>query len=263
MFCQLTDFKRSNNLSQKRIERATNTLGKGVVYRLLAFASYLLGWSYEDVARSYGYSVPGLKSLVKQVFSKGLERFVDQRRKDVWLPPSVEPLPEKAEVHLEKRDDVIIVHMNATSLVIRAEDNLARKILAMILVDSGVMTQKAAAEITGTMPLAVSKNFQTFKTTGAVGLIDKREGQKQDYKFSPEVKGELIYGYSMKALENIRPTSSMLAQYLSNAFGQPFSRRSVSHHLEQIGLNLVGQRMVDDTQHFIQELRKKGLQNSN
>lgn len=115
---------------------------------------------------------------MQQVFSQGIERFVDQRRKDAWHPPSVEPPAEKAAVHLEKRDDVIIVHMNATLLVIRADDNLARKILAMILVDSGVMTQKAATEITGTMPLAVSKNYQTFKAEGAVGLVDKREGQK-------------------------------------------------------------------------------------
>lgn len=263
MVSPLFESKRSESLSQKRITRAVNTLGKGVVFRILAFASYLMGWSYKDIARSFGYSVPGLKSLVQQVLSQGVERFVDQRRKDAWQPPLVESPAEKGEVSLEKKDDGVVVHIQKVSLFIREEDTLSRKTLAMLLIDSGVMTQKKAAEITGTKPLAVSKNFQAFKAEGAAGLVDKREGQKQDYRFSPEVKGELIYGYSMKALENIRPSSSILARHLSSVFGRPFSRRSVSYHLGQTGLNLVGPKIVEDAQRFLKEQLKKGLQNSN
>lgn len=263
MVCPLLEAKQSENLSQKRTARAVNTLGEGVVIRILAFASYLMGWSYEDIVRNFGYSVPGLKSLVQQVLSQGVERFVDQRRKDAWQPPSVEFPVEKDKVELEKKDDGMLVHIEKASLFLREEDALARKTLAVLLVDSGVLTQKEAAKIIGTKPLAVSKNFQVFKAEGAAGLVDKREGQKQEYRFTPQVKGELIHGYSMKALENIRPSSSILAQHLSAVFGRPFSRRSISYHLGQTGLNLVGPRIVEDMQRFLREQLKKGHQNSN
>jgi len=262
MICPQLESKRSENLSQKRITRAINTLGEGVVIRILAFASYLMGWSYEDIARNYGYSIPGLKSLLQQVLLQGVERFVDQRRKDAWQSPYVEPPAVKCQVDLEQRDDGMVVNIEKASLFIKEEDTLARKTLAILLVDSGVLTQKEAAELTGTKPLAVSKNYQAFKAEGAAGLVDKREGQKQEYRFTPQVKGELIRGYSLKALENISPSSSVLAQHLSEVFGQPFSRRSVSYHLDQTGLNLVGPRIVEDTQRFLQEQLKKGLQNS-
>ncbi len=250
----------SKSHSQKRITKAINALGEGVVTRILAFASYLMGWPYEDIARNYGYSTPGLKSLVHQVISQGVERFVDQRRKDAWQPPSIEPEVIRSEVELEKKEDGIVVHIQKVSLFLKEDDTLARKTMAMLLVDSGALTQKRAAELTGTKPLAVSKNYQAFKEKGVAALLDKREGQKQEYRFTPQVKGELIHGYSMKALENIRPSSSMLAQHLSEVFEQPFSRRSVSYHLSQTGLSLVGPKIVEDTQRFLEE-QKKGLQN--
>jgi len=263
MVCPSLKSQRNQQAFEKRISRATAALGEGTVTRILAFASYLLGWPQKDVARSFNYSVPGLKSLVQQVLSQGVERFVDQRRKDAWHLPDVEhhAVAPKPAVVTEKRDEVI-VRLESASLIIDREDALARKILAMILVDSGVMTQKAAAEIMGTKPLAASKNYQRFKAEGAAGLVDKRTGQKQDYKFDSQVKGELIYGYSMNILHSKRPSGALLARYLSDVFGVPFSRRSVSYHLNQMGLNQVGPRLLGDTQRFIQEeLLKKGLQN--
>ena len=256
MICPQLQTKLSESISQKRITRAVNALGEGVVIRILAFASYLMGWPYDDIARNYGYSTPGLKSLLQQVITQGVERFVDQRKKDAWQLPAVEPAAIKCEIDLEKKDEGLVVHIQKASLFLKEDDILARKTLAMLLVDAGALTQKAAAELTGTKPLAVSKNYQSFKEKGAIALVDKREGQKQEYRFTPQVKGELIHGYSMKALENIRPSSNMLAQHLSDIFDHPFSRRTVSYHLGQTGLSLVGPRIVEDTQRFLKQLKK-------
>jgi len=254
---------RNSPAATRRTEHAVAVLGNDVVTRILGFATYLLGWPQAEVAKAYGFSVPGLKSLVQQVIQKGVSRFLDQRRKDAYPLPQpqdvVPPAPLPA-VSVDESEGWLRVNLNACQLQIPVQDTLARKVLAMLLVDSGVMTQKAAAEVMGTQPLAVTKNYQAYRAQGAQGLVDKRTGQAQDYRFQPEVKGELVYGYSMQVLQGRKPSSGSLAEYLTEVFGTPYSRRSVSHHLSRLGLSLVGPRLQQDIQATVNEREpKKGL----
>lgn len=254
--------ERNQHMSEKRIDRAIELLGEEVVYRILAFSSYLLGWSQQEVAESFNYSVPGLKSLVQQVLMQGAERFMDQRKNEA-LPKSTDrKIVEEmtpVEIRIDGDEDNVIIDIKSAILKLNTDDTLLRKVITMVLVDSEVLSKKAAADIMGSQPLAVIKNYKVFKEEGTKGLVDKRTGQKEDYKFDSKVKGELCYGYSMNILKGEKTSDSKLARYLTDALGREFSRRSVSYHMNLMGLNIIRSRLEKDTQEIIQEgLRKKG-----
>lgn len=83
--------------------------------------------------------------------------------------------------------------MEISSWSIKEDNTLARKTLAMLLIDSKALTQKETAALTNIEPQAVSKYFHVFKTEGAAGLVHNRGGQKKGDRYTPEVKGELIH----------------------------------------------------------------------
>lgn len=258
----LLNSERSQYISEKRINHAIEFLGEEVVTRILAFSSYLLGWSMQEVAESLNYSVPGLKSLIQQVLMQGVGRFIDHRKNETLITSmdrKVEEEKTTVEVSLDENQDNVIIDIKSAILRLNTNDTLLLKAIAMVLVDSDVLSKKAASEIMGSKPLAVMKNYKVFKEEGANGLVDKRTGQKGDYKFDSKVKGELCYGYSMNILKGEKASDGKLARYLTDTLGKEFSRRSVSYHMNLMGLNIIRPRLEKDTQEIIKEgLTKKG-----
>ena len=243
----------SNNQSQAlantRLNKAIAVLGEEVVRRIVGFGLFLIGFPRESVAKSLGFSTAGLKSLVDHVLKDGVARFLDRRRKQPY-PSIPRPEPAKAfkpQLEIGLEEGFVKVKVNVPcELTVKDNDGLGRKVLAMILIDSGFISQRKGAELIGCQPLAVSKNFQLYRREGSRGLVDQRVGQRQDYKFPALVKGELIYAFTMDILKACRTSQGTMTSHLEKTFKRPFLVRTVSYHLARIGLNDIKKRLITD-----------------
>ena len=76
-------------------------------------------------------------------------------------------------------------------------------------------------------------------------LVDKRQGLKQDYLFTPEVKSELIQQFALNAVSG-RPTSSRaIAEDLEKRCSIELSPRSVRLHLGKLGLSRIADSLPE------------------
>lgn len=250
----------SQALATARLNKAIVALGEEVVRRIVAFGLFLIGFPRESVANSLGFSTAGVKSLVDQVLKDGVSRFLDRRRKQPY--PSVErPEPTKStkpqiEIRLEE-GSVKVKLSGPCELKVKDSDRLARKVLAMILIDSGLISQRKGAELIGCQPLAVSKNLQLYRQEGSQGLVDRRVGQRRDYKFTTSIKGELIYAFTMDILKECKTSQGTIASRLEETFNRPFSTRTVSYHLAKTGLNDIKKRLITDITHEVNDRVEK------
>ena len=107
--------------SQSRIAAAEEALGKREVERMLAFSSYLFGFSRQDVAPAFNYTVPGLMSMIQRVFEEGPQAFMQTQGPRPASSPSTAPresaAPTKSApqggIEAEVRDQVMSFKLNA------------------------------------------------------------------------------------------------------------------------------------------------------
>ena len=236
----------SQALARTRLNKAVVALGEEVVRRIVAFGLFLIGFPRESVANSLGFSTAGLKSLVDQVLKDGVARFLDRRKKQSY-PSIARAEPAKPQLEIGLEEGFVEVKLSGPcKLTVKDGDRLGRKILAMMLIDSGLISQRKGARLIGCKPLAVSKNLQLYRQEGSRALVDRRVGQRRDYKFTTSIKGELIYAFTMDILKECRTSQGTITSYLEKTFNRPFSTRTVSYHLAKSGLNDIKKRLISD-----------------
>jgi hypothetical protein len=238
MLCPQLPDEQSIALGEKRLEKAAQILGKDVLQRLLIFALYILGFNREFVARLFGYQVSGVKALVDRILSNGLEGFYDRRKSQ-----TAEEKPSNFISETEEHKQIII--SNAV-LSVPKDDVLARKIVGVTLVESGILSNLEGAKILGYTPQAFGRLRERYKIKGSYGLIDQRQGQKSDYKVTPEVKAEIIYQICTRVKEGISVSSEDISAVVNERFpeSQKISPRTIRHHLTQWGFPQVKRKLV-------------------
>jgi hypothetical protein len=68
-------------------------------------------------------------------------------------------------------------------------------------------------------------------------LIDKRKGSQEDYKFTPDVKAELIKEFAVSCLTGKSASGKTIGEKMDATFKTSFSERSVRFHMHKLGLN--------------------------
>ncbi len=67
-------------------------------------------------------------------------------------------------------------------------------------------------------------------------LVDKRQGQKQDYRVGPEKKAEIIKEFAARAVTGQSTSSEVLAEVINAGSEVALSPRTVRWHMEKLGL---------------------------
>jgi len=88
------------------------------------------------------------------------------------------------------------------------------------------------------------------------GILDQR--QRQDYRFTPEIKAELIQQFVIEAVAQ-RPTGGeQLAKKLEERCGFTLSARSILSHLSKFGLSNIRGSLAE----HLSEAKKKSSASS-
>ncbi len=231
----------SLNKGEQRTKKAVNALGSDVIVKIYSFALYSLGYSYEYIAALSRCSKPGVKRIVNEVLKNGVLGFLDKRKKKTDKQPGRKterkPVLETTIECKQYNDNYFEYQLSGNfRLKMRKDDTLSKKIVTLLLLESGSMEQQKAAGILDCHRNTVRLNLDKFRIDGAKGLLDGRLGQKMDYKFNSRVKAEIVNVFIEDIMGGDIPTKTSVKEHLKNRFSEEYSASAVASHLKKIGI---------------------------
>ena len=238
MDCQ--DLSFDAKLSEQRMEKAVSVLGTQIVKRLIGFALYLMGVNRSAVARKLGIPRDTAKSFIKTVLKDGLAAFEDRRRRQRFAPSEPEPEPAPV-VKLFREGDWIVAQFGSgkQSLRIPADNLLQVRSVLLSMYSSGLITAGDASRQLGVTAVHVRNMARRLHDGDVSALIDKRQGQKQDYVVTSQIKGELIQQFVVELLVYGKTSGRKLAEELCRRRQIKVAERTVRHHLSALGLQQI------------------------
>jgi transposase len=236
---------------RRRFDAAKKALGEKGLTKLLAFALYVLGGNRRRIAELAGLPIPTLQSLTERVLRDGLPGFEDRRQKATNFLPQAETQPEPVALRIEKESLVIQVDKKKQVVIPRSNPVQCRTVLFTFL-NSGLLKVSEVAQGLGLSTERVRQLRKKLVEEDAKALIDQRQGQRQDYLVTPEVKAALIQEYVVKLLTDGRTSSERLRESLSKRCDIWIAARTIRLHLDKLGLR----QIRDSLPRLIEEVKK-------
>jgi hypothetical protein len=235
MDCRSASF--SAALQQQRLGQARRILGAKVVDRILCFALYLLGIERSSIAELTGSPAGTVRSVVRAVLHDGVPAFEDRRRRSsTFLPPQ----PEGMKIAMERDEQGVGVDLEGSGTIrIPQENDLQARVVLLTLLDSGLVGTREVSEVLGLSTVQTLNLARALEREDIRGLIDKREGQKQEYRFTAEVKAELIQQFVLDIVAEGRTSGRSLSEHLLSRCELHLSERSVRDQLGKLGLSKI------------------------
>jgi hypothetical protein len=234
MDCQNLDF--SARLASDRIERTEQTLGQGVVQRILCFALYLLGVNRPAIGKSLGLPHETAKSIIKAVNRDGLSALEDRRRSvSAFLPqPQQKPMP--VTVYSEQEHIVVDFGIEQRRLEIPRQNVLQVRTILLSMMNSNLLTKHQVAEMIGLTPEYTATLGHQINLEDVSSLIDKRQGQQSEYRVTPQIKAEIVQQFALDVITRGKTSGDAISSELKERCEIIIPDRTVRHHLVQMGL---------------------------
>jgi hypothetical protein len=236
MNCETLSF--SQKLSDQRLSHAETLLGRKIVNKILAYALFLLGVNRSMISSTLNTPQGSIRSLVLAMKNKGLSGFEDQRTKSSSFKP---PVPEKIKPILKTKDSWLKVDFNIGNLLLRIPESnpVQKRVILLSLLSSGLLERNEVADALRLSVDRAGKLAKKLEQEDVKGILDQRQGHRQDYRFTPEIKAELIQQFVIEAVAQ-RPTGGeQLAKQLKERCQLTLSARSILSHLSKLGLSSI------------------------
>jgi transposase len=250
MIRNFQQFNISEIKQQTRISTAEAALGKRTVERLLAFSSYLFGFSRQDVAKTFNYTVPGLASMIQRVYQHGPESFTQvqgQKQKSFQKDIKVESELKNA-IETKVIENVMNIKVNLpTTLAIPFDpSNPSDQLFVLKCQQAGIFSIPQASDLLDKTSNQIQNMKRKLTRTGGVeAVLDQRQGQKKTYKFSPEAQSELLYYVVEDLVEHHSISSIRIHEKLTSSLKLEISDRMVRNHLEKLGLSRIKANLIE------------------
>lgn len=221
--------------SDKRVEAASRALGDGVVRRVLAFALFLMGARREDIARHLSIPLGTLFSLLTRIAKHGLSAVEDRRRRH----SDFLPLPERRQPVLKvasKRSEVVLDLGKGRTVSIPTSNRLQTKVFLLTLLHNRVLDCTRVADLLGYSCTHAARLARQLAEGDVAALLDKRRGQKEDYRVTPDVKAELVQQFTVDVIARGKTSGEAISVELQNRCGIALPARTVRYHLARMGL---------------------------
>jgi len=239
--CQNLSF--SHLLSENRRDRAQQTLGSIVVQRILCFALYLLGLNRRAIGQSLGIPTETAKSIIKAVNKDGLGALEDRRRRFSTFLPKARPDPLPITLGDEEDHIVVDLGVSGRSVKLSRQDPLQLKIVLLSLFNNDLLAKREVAEAIRLTPSHTATLARRLNEEGARSLVDRRQGQKQEYRVTAPVKAELVQQFAVDIITSGQTSGSKISTELKERCNISVPARTVRHHLAQMGLREIKQSL--------------------
>ncbi len=240
MNCDKFDF--SPTLSRKRILQARTIFGAIIVNKIIAWVLFLLGASKPMICSALNFKPGTLRTLLYRLQNQGLSALEDRRSKTSSFKPqaALAVSPEPVKVVLHEMDDCCQVNFgDSFHIQIPLSNPLLFKSLLLCLLNNRMINRSQAAQALQLSEDRIGKLAKKLVEEDVTGLIDQRSGQKQDYIFTPTIKGELIQQFVIDIVQGGKMSGEKLSKHLNERCRYKLSPRSILHHLRNMGLSKI------------------------
>jgi len=255
MDCQDVAF--STQQSQKRINKALRILPSKVLNRILSFALYVLGARLSTIGLLMEMSEESVKTMVNRVMRDGLLAFRD-RRQSCETPQTktafVTPAEYRAYATIKEDYCEIRFEKSNHRIKILKHHQVHMKTVLLSLLQANLLTVDAVSNVLGiTSAHCRELGNQLNDHDVAEILIDKRKGQKQDFRVNQEIKADLIQNFAARAISGYSTSSQALTNDINERRETNISPRTIRWHMNKLGLLKIKKSLPD----LVKTLKKK------
>jgi hypothetical protein len=234
MNCQNVEF--SPEKSAERIGRALQVFPERLLMRVMAFALHLMGARRSAVASLVEMPEESVKTAVRVVLRDGFAALRDRRESQansVSAPAPVAPITVSADANA-----LVVDFGGRGRLDMSTAHSVQARTVVLSLVNAGVVSVPQAAAalgLSGTHCRQLAHKLARLDVVEA--LVDKRAGQKRDYRVGPEHIAEIIQQVVARTVTGHSTSSEVVAQQVNARTPTPVSARTVRWHMRKLRLN--------------------------
>ena len=222
--------------SDHRVKAASKTLGEGVVKRVLGFALFLMGARREDIARHLSIPLGTLFSLLTRISKHGLPAVEDRRHRHSDFLSLPEHRTPALRVTARKSEIVLNLGAEGPTVSIPISNVLQTRVFLLTLVQNGLLERTQVARLLGYSSTHIARMTRQLAQDDVPALLDKRRGQEEDYRVTPEVKAELVQQFAVDIIARGRTSGEAISAELRDRCDIAIPARTVRHHLARMGL---------------------------
>lgn len=236
MDCQ--DLKFSPNLSEERIERAEQVLGKKTLRKLICFVLYLLGVDRASLSSFIKMPAGTIRSLIRSINNQGLNAFEDKRKKISMFKP-IEAPTITPEFTVDDSTIYVLCGESRTAIHVPTENKIQRRVFLLTLLNQGLIKKSTVAQSLKLSEDRIGKLARLLNKEDTDCLIDKRQGQLQEYCYTPQIKAQLIEQFVIDIISEGKTSGRQLSENIKVRCQLNLSPRSISYHFQKLGLNSI------------------------
>jgi hypothetical protein len=235
MDCRQVEF--STEKSQERIHKALQVFPRKLLMRILAFALHLLGARRKEVAALVEMPEESVKTLLRLVLRDGFTAVRDRRLSAVSPMASAPPSPPRISARRDHEGWVVEFGVHGQTLSIPATHSVHARTVVLSLFNAGVLSAQQCACVLGVSAAHCRElAHKLTRDDVAQSLLDKREGQRSDYRVGPQQKAEIIQQLAARVITGHSTSSEVLAEQVNERTQAGLSARTVRWHIRNLGL---------------------------
>ncbi len=117
--------------------------------------------------------------------------------------------------------------------------------MLLTMLNSGLLSTRDVSEVLALSSVYKLNIARKLHTNDIAALIDKREGKKQEYRFTAEVKAELIQQFVLDIVAGGRVSGRLLSEHLQERLKLSLSERSIRNHIDKLRLSRIKKSVPD------------------
>jgi len=225
----------------KRLRKACDLLGTAVVKRLVAFVLFLLGANREDIARFVSMPFGTFLSLLIRIETIGLAGFEDRRKSSPL--EHVQTQSPAMTLRVKDRSVSVVPSAEAHIIDIPPGNALQAKVVLLTFLDNGLLSSKDTSYVLEFSQRHTRELNSRLREKDAYALMDNRKGQLRDYRFTPQIKAEIVQQFAANAISGTKTSSRTIAGQIERRCGLHLSDRSLRLHIHKLGLSYIVQSL--------------------
>jgi DNA-binding transcriptional regulator GbsR (MarR family) len=128
---------------------------------------------------------------------------------------------------------------------VSAKNTLQLKTILITLAEAGIVSNQEISNILGYSPNHIQYLIKKIQGEDVHALLDKRQGQKQHYRFTQDIKSELILQFILDVSNDKKVSGVSLSNSLKERVKLDLSPRSIRNHVEKLGLSKIKKQISD------------------
>jgi hypothetical protein len=241
--------------SQQRIAKAEMAIGRTLVQKILAIALFLLGMDRASISSRLSMPPGTIRSLIRNFSHNGVAALLDRRTRTQL--PKAEQAPKPAEATISRDSESLKIQLaeDLPAITVPEINSVQAKVVLLSLLNSQILKCSEVASAIGLSEDRTLKLARKLTQSDVESIIDQRRGQQVDFRFTPQLKSELIQQFVIDIVTEGSTSGKQLAKHLEERCQITLSSRSILHHLSKLGLR----HIMSSLPGLLEEAKKKSL----